>query len=598
MGTNMTQQAQSKQQGPVAPVAQPDILIMPSMPGVRRDGTPADADYFNDAQWTRFVRNRPRKMGGYQEISPLFSGPVHAGFLWSRQFMNVYCAFSSYGVEFSYVDNNGTGSVVTPITPAGFVTAPNILWSYDYTFDAASGADATLLVATPMHTLQNIDDPTLGNVYVTPLNNPAVMTQVADVKAVASGGLFCTAPYTVLLGNDGNVTWSDANSPQNYTAGDAGNARVTGSKLVKGLPMRTGISSGGLLWSLDSVIRMDWVGGSAIFKFSHISTKSSILSQRSVIEYDGKWYWVGIDRFMTTNGVVVEELPNEMNLNWFFDNLNFEQRQKVFAMKMPRFGEIWWLFPFGESAECNKAVIYNLRSKTWYDTDIDRSFGFTPATYRYPVMTDAAPNMYVSVALVVSTGTLADGDYIVGITSGAECAVMSRTGTGPYVALTTKVNTKSFLSGEGFVDITSGATGTIGTWRNLYSVFSHEKGYNAVIGRDEVAIPAHFTTCDLGLPTGGSVVNAQKGINLNTRLTRVEPDFVMTQDMTMEVLSKQFAQSAEVVSSAYPFSANTGKIDVREQVREFRLKFASNKLGGFFEGGKTLIHIEPGDARA
>jgi len=597
MGASMTEQNSQRPAGGVVPSAQPTILMLPSLPGVRRDGTPTDADYFNEAQWTRFVRNRPRKMGGFQEISPFFSGPVHAGFLWSRQFMNIYCAFSSSGVEYSYVDKNGAGSVVEGITPAAFAANTTAQWSYDYIFDAASGANATLLIASPMYTLDNIDDPTLSSIYVTPLNNPAVMIVVADANAKQSGGLFCTPPYTVLLGNDGNVTWSDANGPQNYTTGDAGSARVTGSKLVKGLPMRTGISSGGILWSLDSVIRMDWVGGAAIFKFAHISTKSSILSQRGVIEYDGRWYWAGIDRFMTSNGVTVEELPNDMNLNWFFDNLNFDQRQKVFAMKMPRYGEIWWFFPFGDSIECSKAVIYNLRSKTWYDTDLNRAFGFTPSNYRYPIMTDVVPNNNMSMALIVGSGAVAEGDYIVGSLSGAEGVILSKKGAGPYIVLTKQVNGNIFASGESFLDITSGATGTVGSCKRLYSVYSHEKGRNAVVGQDEVAIPAYFTTCDLGLPTGGSQVNAQSGINVNTRLTRVEPDFVMSEDMTLEVLSRKFAQGAEKVSSAYHFSADTGKIDIREQVREFRLKFTSNKLNGFFEGGKTLIHTEPGDTR-
>ena len=573
------------------------IVIMPSQPGVRRDGTPTDADFFNDAQWCRFVRNRPRKMGGYQEVSPFFSGPVHSGFLWSRQFMNIYCAFSAFGVEFSLVDNNGAGSVVSTITPAGYVANDTTLWTHDYLFDAASGADATLLIAAPMLTLSNIDDPTLGQVYVTTLNNPGVLTAVADPKAVTSGGIFCTAPYTVLLGNDGNVTWSDANAPQDYTNGDAGSARVTGSKLVKGLPMRTGISSGGILWSLDSVVRMDYVGGSAIFKFSHLSTKSSILSQRGVIEYDGKWYWAGIDRFMTCNGVQVEELTNEMNINWFFDNLNFAQRQKVFAMKMPRFGEIWWFFPFGESTECDRAVIYNVRTKTWYDTKIDRAFGFTPSTFRYPVMTAVAPNNSVAALLTVSSGTIETGDYIRGVNSGAEGVVVSMTGTGPYTVLVTKVNTLQFVTGEPCTDITSGAASTVTSWRPLYSVFAHEKGYDAVIGQDVNAITASFTTCDFGLPTGGANQNAVTGQDYLTRIVRVEPDFVMSGDMTMQVIGRRFAQSAEVLSNLYTFSADTGKIDLREQAREFRLKFESNRLGGFFEGGKTLVHTELGDVR-
>jgi len=575
----------------------PDILIMPSLPGVRRDGTPTDADYFNDAQWCRFVRNKPRKMGGFQEVSPFFSGPIHSGLLWSRQFMNIYCAFSPYGVEYTLMDNNGVGSVVTNITPAAYAYNPTTLWSQDYLFDAASGANATLLIAAPLQTLQNIDDPTLSQVYITTLNNLGVMTPVADVKAVTSGGIFCTPPYTVLLGNDGNVTWSDANSPQSYTGGDAGSARVTGSKVVKGLPMRTGISSGGILWSLDSVIRMDYVGGAAIFKFSHLSTKSSILSQRGVIEYDGKWYWVGIDRFMTCNGVQVDELTNDMNLNWFFDNLNFSQRQKVFAQKMPRFGEIWWFFPKGESTECNWAVIYNVRTKIWYDTQISRASGFTPSTFRYPIMTDTAPNDHISASLTVTTGTIAEGDYIRGVTSGAEGVIITLGGLGPYTIFTTDINQSNFSIGEGFVDITSGATGVVSTWRPLYSVYAHEKGYDAIIGQYVTAIPASFTTCDFGLPTGGAQPNANTGNEYYTRITRVEPDFIMKGDMTLQVLGRKFAQSPEILSKEYTFSGDTGKIDLREQAREFRLKFESNVLGGFFEGGKTLVHTELGDVR-
>jgi len=577
-------------------IGQPSVIQLPSLPGIRRDGTPTDSDFFNDAQWCRFTRNRPRKMGGYREATPLLSGPAYGGFLFSRQFLNLYCSFSKYGVEYSMLDSAGVGSVVTDITPAAYVYDENTLWSYDYLFDAASGADATLLIATPNHTLQNIDDPYLGGVYVTPINNPAQMTAVADATAKSSGGLFCTAPYTVLLGNDGNVTWSDANAPQTYASGDAGSARVTGSKLVKGMPMRTGVSSGGLLWSLDSVLRMDYVGGAAIFKFSHISTKSSILSQRGVIEYDGKWYWAGIDRFMVSNGIQVEELSNDMNLNWFYDNLNFEQRQKVFAMKMPRFGEIWWFFPSGESTECDKAVIFNVRLKTWYDNSLARGWGFSPASYRYPLMMGNEASLNQRLAISLTSGTLQTGTAITGSTSGAIGFVLAFTGSGPYQCLLLTSNKRAFVAGEG-ITTSNGALGTVSTFRHLYSLFTHENGYDAVVGDDQTAIESYFTTCDFGAPTGGPQQNAISGADVNTRIKRIEPDFNLTGSMNVQVLSRQFAQSEEISGRLYTFEKNTGKIDLREQAREFRLKFSSNSLGGFYEGGKTLVHLEPGDAR-
>ena len=593
MAASVKKTAAPQQQQASIPIGQPSLVQMPSLPGVRRDGTNTDSDYFSDAQWCRFVRNRPRKMGGYKEATPFLSGPPRGGFMFSRQFMNLYVSFSQYGVEYTLVDPGGIAGEVVTITPSGYTHNPNAIWSYDYLYDAAAGTTTTLLIASPMSTLQNIDDTTAGGVYVTPLNAPTQMTAVGG--ASTTGGLFCTAPYTVLLGNDGNVTWSDANLPKTYSSGDAGTARVTGAKLIKGLPMRTGSTAGGLIWSLDSVVRMDYIGGSAIFRFSHISTKSSVLSQRGILEVDGKWYWAGIDRFMVSNGVQVEELPNEMNLNWFYDNINFAQRQKVFAMYMPRYGEIWWFFPFGDSDECNKAVIFNVRSKTWYDTDLFRGHGMTPASFQYPIMTHNQENSSVQLTLTLVSGTLANGTTITGLTSGATGYLRSFTGAGPYTAYVTLSQDRDFVSGETYTCGT--ATGLVSTTRSLFSMFTHENGHDAVENGAQVAIASHFTTCDFGAPTGGPNANAQTGVDINTRITRVEPDLNVKGEMNLQVLSRTFAQSEEKASREYTFAADTGKIDLREQAREFRLKFSSNCLGGFYEGGKTLVHLEPGDAR-
>jgi hypothetical protein len=88
------------------------------------------------------------------------------------------------------------------------------------------------------------------------------------------------------------------------------------------------------------------------------------------------------------NGVL-QELPNDMNLNWFYDNLNYSQRQKVFAFTNTRWGEIWWCFPYGNATECTHAVIYNIREKAWYDTELPetgRSCADSSVQYPRPMM--------------------------------------------------------------------------------------------------------------------------------------------------------------------------------------------------------------------
>src|SRR6266481_5410074 len=117
-----------------------------------------------------------------------------------------------------------------------------------------------------------------------------------------------------------------------------------------------------MFWALDALIRVSFQSASTgyfnFWRYDTVTNKMSILSKNSVIEYDGVFYWAGVDRFFMYNGVV-QELPNDTNLNYFFDNLNTVQRNKVFAVKVPRYGEIWWFFPKGNAqTECNAAVIY------------------------------------------------------------------------------------------------------------------------------------------------------------------------------------------------------------------------------------------------
>lgn len=46
-----------------------------SRPGFGRDGTELDTPHFIDGQWVRFQRGRPKKMGGYKEITPNIETP-------------------------------------------------------------------------------------------------------------------------------------------------------------------------------------------------------------------------------------------------------------------------------------------------------------------------------------------------------------------------------------------------------------------------------------------------------------------------------------------------------------------------------------------
>ncbi|NDG42043.1 MAG: hypothetical protein EBY28_22410 [Betaproteobacteria bacterium] len=189
----------------------------------------------------------------------------------------------------------------------------------------------------------------------------ASITATFDNNIAVSGGCVVLHPYLFIYGNNGLIQNSSAGDFDNWVSADANANNTSTGKIVRGLPLRGGSSSpSGLFWSTDSLVRVSFAPTSAggqnfYWTYDLISSQTSIMSSQSVIEYDGIFYWAGVDRFLMYNGVV-QEIPNDVNQNYFFDNLNFVQRQKVWATKIPRYGEIWWFYPKGDATECTDAA--------------------------------------------------------------------------------------------------------------------------------------------------------------------------------------------------------------------------------------------------
>jgi hypothetical protein len=215
-----------------------------------------------------------------------------------------------------------------------------------------------------------------------------------DNNIEVSGGIVMLFPYLFVYGNNGYIANCAAGDFNNWTSADSNQNNISSTKVVKGLPLRGGTTSpAGLFWTLDSVVRVTYspqtVGVTTLYwRYDLITQQSSIMSSQCVIEYDGIFYWAGTDRFLMYSGVV-HEVENKQNFNYFFDNLNYSQRQKVWVSKVPRWGEIWWFFPSGDSDECNDAVIYNVREKCWYDAGqalgARRSAGVFSEVFRRPI---------------------------------------------------------------------------------------------------------------------------------------------------------------------------------------------------------------------
>jgi hypothetical protein len=583
------------------------ITLLKSAPGIKRDGTKFEGEQYVDGEWVRFQRGLPRKIGGYRSINKFVAGLPRAIHEFTQDSLTYLHFGSGDRVERIFLDGALNTSVVSDRTPtAGFTPDPRNLWQFTASYDTTNGNQLVAQVAPNLDCICNSSG---GELFVGDLLATTPLVQVTNVPANfdASGGVVSLAPYTFVFGSDGYVAWSVPNDPSDFVGSGAGNAYVAAQKMIRAMPLRggPGNSPSGLFWSADAVVRATFAGGSTpIFQFDTISTQTSILSAASVIEYDGVFYWVGTDRFLMFNGVV-REVENNINLNFFFDEMNMAQRQKVFAIKVPRFGEIWWCFPRGNSPEPNHAVIYNVRENTWYDTPLPnggRGAGIFPTVFNKPIMTGVEPQRAIAVGVDLTNGgtgyTAGDTLIVQGGTAliPAELTVETVGGGGAVTALSI-TNTGTYTTPPANPVATSGGTGT-GLIIDVdfvepYQTWVHESGVDEVNGQDIRPIRSFFETADLSLPAVG-------GDNKALQVLMVEPDFVQRGLMSMQVVGRANARAPEVYGPEYTFpetptAPEQQVVFPKEQRRELRFRFESNTLGGDYQCGSILVHINPGD---
>lgn len=604
-------------------------IVLKSQPGIKRDGTKYEGDFYVDGQWVRWQRGLPRKMGGYRSTQKYLT-QISRGFSTFTQQLFIYChSGSSSTLERFTIDSTGNSSIITdrtPVTaaatatvtltggaagsvdsitvnsvnimsgsvafttdlattaaavasninahtsspeytaaavgttitisaasavgsdPNGYavaVTATTItftktnmsggsfalansaqnMWMFDYQYD--SSTNQNYLIAHVAPNLKCICNDAGGQIFFGEVLGTGDLKSITlPPDANATGGIVSLHPYLFYYGTDGIIGWSKEGEPTNLTGSGSGIARVWGQKIIKGLPLRAGSGSApaGIFWAYDAVIRATFTGGATVFQFDVIATDTSIISPQCVVDYDGVFFWCGVDRFLMFNGVV-REVPNQMNLNYFFDGINPNQKTKVFAFKVPRYGEVWWCYPRGEATECTHAVIYNVRENCWYDTELPnfgRSAGQFNNSFAAPILT-------------------------------------------------------------GVEDTGSG-----------YRVWVHEQLTDEYDGPNVRPIQSYFETADLSALV--------QGRSEYLRITTIEPDFVQRGPMTVQVTGRANARAPEVFSTTFTFPETAAAdkpyeqiVMLKEQRRELRVRFESNAVYGNYQMGQIIGHIESGD---
>lgn len=371
------------------------FLPVKSDVGIQRDGTVFDSTSHNSGSMIRFYRGRPQKIGGWQLIGNGTNEIIRTLYNYdSDGFVYVYIGRSS-SVSFLKVFPSLITSSETFVTPiVDFTPNVNNNWIFDSVTYANNPEDplldlVTYVVASCTPNLSDIgstnDAPILYSALGSSIPFQAMINSETGDPVTTSGGLVVIGPFVVIYGEGGFIQWNDG---ADFTTWPEDNFLQLGtSKYIFASPVRSGQSPSALFWSLNGTAIGTINAQGTGFDFAFISTRTTVMSAKSIVSFDPCFYWVGNDSFWIYNGAC-QVLKNETNKKWFFDNINPNERGKTYAYVNTQWNEIWFCFCKGTATEPNWSIVYCIDTESWYDTDqLERSAAIPAGSiFTYPIM--------------------------------------------------------------------------------------------------------------------------------------------------------------------------------------------------------------------
>lgn len=127
-----------------------------------------------------------------------------------------------------------------------------------------------------------------------------------------------------------------------------------------------------LIWTDHDLYGMAFIGGDLVFSFNTLGESCGIIAPHAHVEMGGITYWMSTQRFYMYDGAV--KVLSCTVLDHIFENLDFDNKVKIYGGINPHNNEIIWFYPDINSPnkENNRYVCYNIVEDSWTVGSIDR----------------------------------------------------------------------------------------------------------------------------------------------------------------------------------------------------------------------------------
>ena len=410
-------------------------------PGVYRNGTEYQAmGRWYDSNLVRWFENTLRPIGGWRVKSTSAMTGICRGIIAWRD--NSAARFAAMGTQSKLYAMNALG-VVKDITPTGFTAgSANATGTTGYgywTYGSLSYGTARPDTGSVPATTWSLDtwgeylvacSTTDGKLYEWQLGftTPTLAAVITNAPTSCAALLVTNERIMFALGASGNprlVKWCDQENNTVWTA--AANNQAGDFELATPGSLRCGKRVRGvnlLLTDVDAHVA-NYIGLPFVYSFEKVGSGCGVISSQAVAAIDTSAMWMSQSGFWSYDGFVK---PMQCDVgDYVFNNINYAQASKVYAVHNSTYGEVTWFYPSLSSNENDSYVTYNYREGHWAVGMMTRTAGTDRGVFANPlfVSTDGyiydheVGYTYDSVAPYAQSGPieLGNGDNVMAVRS-------------------------------------------------------------------------------------------------------------------------------------------------------------------------------------
>ena len=205
------------------------------------------------------------------------------------------------------------------------------------------------------------------------------------------------------------IRWSDQDDYTAWTptaTNTAGSQRLTdGSRLTAAARSRGAV----LIWTDTALYQMQLIGAPFTFGFNQLGSACGAAGLHSVVETNGRSFWMGIDSFFKFDGSV-QKIPCSVE-DYVFTDIDVASQKDTFASLNSEFNECTWFYPSSGSNVIDRCVTYNYQENVWCIGTLSRSSWVDKGVYQYPYATAySATDTTTTISTI--TGTTAGRSFM------------------------------------------------------------------------------------------------------------------------------------------------------------------------------------------